>query len=89
MDGVRLAIHRCDAVIVATATGSTAYSLSAGGPIMHPQSPELLLTPVAPHLGSARPLVLPPDTTIDLTITADKEAVVSVDGQIDRDTRQR
>lgn len=84
VDGVRLAIHRCDAVIVATATGSTAYSLSAGGPIMHPQSPELLLTPVAPHLGSARPLVLPSDTTIDLTITADKEAVVSVDGQVDR-----
>jgi NAD+ kinase len=84
VDGVRLAVHRCDAVIVATATGSTAYSLSAGGPIMHPQSPELLLTPVAPHLGSARPLVLPPDTVIDLTVTADKEAVVSVDGQVDR-----
>ena len=84
IDGVRLAVHRCDAVIAATATGSTAYSLSAGGPIMHPQSPELLLTPVAPHLGSARPLVLPPDTVIDLTVTADKEAVVSVDGQVDR-----
>ncbi|MGH9204322.1 MAG: NAD(+)/NADH kinase, partial [Vicinamibacterales bacterium] len=84
VDGVRLAIHRCDAVIVATATGSTAYSLSAGGPIMHPEAPELLLTPVAPHLGSARPIVLPRDSIIDLTVTADKEAVVSVDGQIDR-----
>src|SRR6266540_6965450 len=84
VDGVRLAIHRCDAVIAATATGSTAYSLSAGGPILHPESPELLLTPVAPHLGSARPVVLPRDATIDLTVTADKEAVVSVDGQIDR-----
>jgi NAD+ kinase len=84
VDGVRLAIHRCDAVIVATATGSTAYSLSAGGPILHPESPELLLTPVAPHLGSARPVVLPRDAVVDLTVTADKEAVVSVDGQIDR-----
>jgi NAD+ kinase len=84
VDGVRLAVHRCDAVIVASATGSTAYSLSAGGPILHPESRELLLTPVAPHLGSARPLVLPPDATIDLTVTADKEAVVSFDGQIDR-----
>ncbi len=84
IDGVRLAIHRCDAVIAATATGSTAYSLSAGGPILHPESHELLLTPVAPHLGAARPLVLPSDTVIDLTVTADKEAVVSVDGQIDR-----
>ena len=84
IDGVRLAVHRCDAVIAATATGSTAYSLSAGGPILHPESRELLLTPVAPHLGSARPLVLAPDAVIDLTVTADKEAVVSVDGQVDR-----
>jgi NAD+ kinase len=84
VDGVRLAVHRCDAVIAATATGSTAYSLSAGGPILHPEARELLLTPVAPHLGSARPLVLPPDAVIDLTVTADKEAVVSFDGQIDR-----
>jgi NAD+ kinase len=84
VDGVRLAIHRCDAVIAATATGSTAYSLSAGGPILHPESQELLLTPVAPHLGSARPVVLPPSATVELTVTADKEAVISVDGQIDR-----
>ena len=84
IDGVRLAVHRCDAVIAATATGSTAYSLSAGGPILHPEARELLLTPVAPHLGSARPLVLPPDAVVDLTVTADKEAVVSFDGQIDR-----
>ena len=84
VDGVRLAIHRCDAVIAATATGSTAYSLSAGGPILHPESQDLLLTPVAPHLGSARPVVLPPNATIDLRVTADKEAVISIDGQIDR-----
>lgn len=84
VDGVRLAVHRCDAVIVATATGSTAYSLSAGGPILYPQSRELLLTPVAPHLGSARPLVLSPEAVIDLTVTADQDAVVSVDGQVDR-----
>src|SRR6266508_3142051 len=79
IDGVRLAIHRCDAVIAATATGSTAYSLSAGGPILHPESRELLLTPVAPHLGSARPLVLAPDAVIDLTVTADQDALASGD----------
>jgi NAD+ kinase len=84
VDGVRLAVHRCDAIIVATATGSTAYSLSAGGPILHPASRELVITPVAPHLGSARPVVLPPNAEIDLTMTGDKEAVVSVDGQVDR-----
>jgi NAD+ kinase len=84
VDGARLAVHRCDAIIAATATGSTAYSLSAGGPILHPESSELLVTPVAPHMGSARPVVLPPGATVDLTVTADKEAVVSVDGQVDR-----
>lgn len=84
VDGVRLAVHRCDAVIVASATGSTAYSLSAGGPILHPESRDLVLTPVAPHMAAARPLVLPPETVIDLAVSADKEAIVSVDGQIDR-----
>lgn len=85
IDGSRLAIHRCDAMIVSSATGSTAYSLSAGGPILHPESKDLILNAVAPHLTGARPLVLPPWTVIDLMVTADKEAVVSIDGQIDRE----
>jgi NAD+ kinase len=84
VDRSRLAIHRCDALIVATATGSTAYSLSAGGPILHPESKDIVLTPVAPHIAAARPLVLPPDSVIDLMVTADKDAIVSVDGQVDR-----
>ena len=84
-NGSRLAVHRCDAVIVSTATGSTAYSLSAGGPILHPESADLIITPVSTHMAVARPIVMPPDTTIDLTVSADKDAVVSVDGQIDHD----
>jgi NAD+ kinase len=84
IDGSRLAVHRCDAMIVASATGSTAYSLSAGGPILHPESQDLILTPVAPHMAAARPLVLPPDSVVDLTITTDRDAIVSVDGQVDR-----
>lgn len=84
VDHCRLAIFRCDGVIVASATGSTAYSLSAGGPILHPESKDLILTPVAPHLAAVRPLVLPPDSVIDLTVSSDKEAIVSVDGQVDR-----
>ena len=52
VDGSQLAIHRCDAMIVATATGSTAYSLSAGGPILHPESRDIVLTPVAPHIAA-------------------------------------
>jgi NAD+ kinase len=84
VDGTRLAVHRCDAVIVATATGSTAYSLSAGGPILHPESPDLVMTPVSPHMAAARPLVLPPSSVVDLTAGVDKEAMVSIDGQVDR-----
>lgn len=84
IDGSRLAVHRCDAVIVASATGSTAYSLSAGGPILYPQSKDIVLTVVAPHLAAARPLVLHPDTVIDLAASADSDAIVSIDGQIDR-----
>lgn len=84
IDGSRLAVLRCDAIIVASATGSTAYSLSAGGPILHPESQELILTPVAPHLAAMRPLVLPPHTVIDLDASGDQEAMVSVDGQLNR-----
>lgn len=84
VNGSRLAVHRCDAIIVASATGSTAYSLSAGGPILHPESKDIVLTPVAPHLAASRPLVLPPDTTIDLQISADQQVDVSIDGQEDR-----
>jgi NAD+ kinase len=83
VDGSRLAIHRCDAMIVATATGSTAYSLSAGGPILHPESRDIVLTPVAPHIAASRPLVLPPDSVVELTVSADKDAIVSIDGQVD------
>ncbi len=84
IDGSRLAVLRCDAVIVATATGSTAYSLSAGGPILYPEAKELVLTPVAPHLAAARPLLLAPDSVVDMAVSADEEAIVSVDGQEDR-----
>jgi NAD+ kinase len=85
IDGSRLAILRCDAMIAATATGSTAYSMSAGGPILHPESRDIVLTPVAPHLTAPRPLVLSPQALVDMTVSADKEAVVSVDGQVDRE----
>ncbi|MCH8815711.1 MAG: NAD(+)/NADH kinase [Chloroflexi bacterium] len=80
----RLAVHRCDAMIVASATGSTAYSFSAGGPILHPESQDLVLTVVAPHFAASRPLVLPPDTQIDLVVSAEQDLVVSIDGQDDR-----
>ena len=85
VDGCRLALYRSDAVIVATATGSTGYSLSAGGPILHPESRDMVLTPVAPHLAPARPLVLPQDAVVDLMVSTEEGASVSVDGQVNRD----
>jgi NAD+ kinase len=85
VDGCRLALYRSDAVIVATATGSTGYSLSAGGPILHPESRDMLLTPVAPHMAPARPLVLPQDAVVDLVVSTEEGASVSINGQVNRD----
>lgn len=84
VDGRRLAVYRSDAVILATATGSTGYSLSAGGPILHPESQDLVLTPVAPHLAPAAALVLPRDAVVDLVVSTEEGAAVSIDGQINR-----
>lgn len=73
--------YRCDAIIVSTPTGSTGHSLSAGGPIMHPESSSLLVNVVCPHTLSARPLVVPDSVQIRITVrqTA-KKLLVSVDG---------
>jgi NAD+ kinase len=83
IDGALLTTYRADAVIVATATGSTGYSISAGGPILHPQSRDLLLNPVATHLGLASALVLPPDSVVEVTLRSDYQAVLSIDGRVD------
>jgi NAD+ kinase len=69
-DGVFMYSQRADGLIVATPTGSTAYSLSANGPIVHPQLNAILLVPVAPQTLSNRPIVLPDTGTLGLTITA-------------------
>lgn len=70
-----------DGMIVATPTGSTAYSLSAGGPIVEPDFRTLLLTPVAAHTVFNRPMVLAPDTEVTLTIEGHRGAIVAIDGQ--------
>src|SRR5829696_6608943 len=76
---------RADGVIVATATGSTGYSLSAGGPVLFPESRDLLITPVAAHLSRVRPLVLPEGMSVELRVETDHRAVVSFDGQMDEE----
>ena len=84
LDGEALMAYKADALIVASATGSTAYSLAAGGPVLYPNAADLLMKPVAPHLCPAPALVLPSDSVIDLQVHSDHGAVVSVDGQVER-----
>jgi len=82
IDDQYLATYKADGVIVATATGSTGYSLAAGGPILYPQSKDFLLLPVAPHLSPAYAIVLPQVATVKLHITAVHETSLSIDGHI-------
>jgi NAD+ kinase len=75
-----------DGVIVSTATGSTAYNLSAGGPILHPQVRSKVLTPIAPHLVADRSLILEANATITMELQPrSTTAVLSADGQINVD----
>ncbi len=71
---------RADGLIVATPTGSTAYALSAHGPIVHPQVPALLLVPVAPHALTNRPIVIGETSTITVTLLRGKDASAHCDG---------
>lgn len=73
--------YTADGVIAATPTGSTAYALAAGGPILPPELKNFLLAPVAPHLSLDRALVLPEDAVVRLCVTMDHEAVLTADGQ--------
>ncbi len=85
VDGSPLADYRADGVVIATATGSTAYSLSAGGPILAPESTDILLTPLAPHLASQNSVVLPSTAVIEVQIAPRQQVTMSVDGERDLD----
>ena len=73
--------YPADGVLVATPTGSTAYSLSAGGPIVDPRVEAMILTPITPHTLAARPLVLSPNSRVDLDVQVQGDAVVTADGR--------
>lgn len=74
---------RGDGLIVSTPTGSTAYSLSAGGPIINPAVRSLILSPICPHTLTHRPLIVPDDVEVDITLTSkDEGAMATLDGQV-------
>jgi len=81
INGYRFAGYRTDGLIVATPIGSTAYSLSAGGPVVDPEVDALVLTPIAPHSLLSRSLVLAPDAEIGISVEIDRPARVNVDGR--------
>jgi NAD+ kinase len=82
VDELPLASYRADGLIVATPTGSTAYSLSAGGPVVEPTVQALLVSPISPHTLSNRPVVLRPEAVVRIVV-ADREndAILTIDGQ--------
>ena len=81
IDGSFLATYVADGMIAATATGSTAYALAAGGPILPPELRNILIVAVAPHLSVDRAVVLPEGATVSITVHTDHQAVLSPDGQ--------
>ncbi len=82
VDGVFVSSYRADGMIVATPTGSTAYSLSAGGPVLMPSVKAFVVTPVAPHSLTHRPLVVPDSAVVEIRLRSDEEvAYLSLDGQ--------
>lgn len=82
VNGRALTSYPADGILVATPTGSTGYNLSAGGPIVDPNLTAMILTAIAPHTLSARPLILSGDNEITLGLQAEGDAVLSSDGQI-------
>lgn len=87
VNGDPLATFHADGVIIATPTGSTAYSLAAGGPIVHPQMKSTILTPINPHSFNQKPLVLPGNNEVEVTILTkpnkfgDVQVSLTLDGQ--------
>jgi NAD+ kinase len=81
VDGHLVANQRADGLIVATPTGSTAYALSAGGPLLHPSNPGWVLVPIAPHTLSVRPLVVNDAGEVTIELVAGRDASANFDMQ--------
>jgi NAD+ kinase len=82
IDGHYLTTYIADALIIATPTGSTAYALAAGGPILPPENRNILIVPVAPHLSVDRAVVLHEGSWVRVVVQTDHQATLSIDGQV-------
>lgn len=82
VDGETLGVYTADGIVVASPTGSTAYSLSAGGPLITPSLDSIIITPVSAHALAIRPIVVPPESEVTLeAVDGPDEVLVTVDGQ--------
>lgn len=89
LDGGYLTTYTCDGLIVSTATGSTAYALAVGGPILPPELRNILVIPVAPHMSMDRAVVLSEGTEVRLRVYSDHSAMLTVDGQFEVEVDDR
>jgi NAD+ kinase len=83
IDGAFAVTYRGDGLIISTPTGSTAYALSNGGPIVTPTSRVLGITPISPHTLSGRPLIVPDTSAICVVVHSEEEVLFSTDGQVE------
>jgi len=83
VNGKYVTTYRGDGVIISTPTGSTAYSLAAGGPIVYPSMDSILITPICPHALTNRPLLIPDQATVEFTLESEESGVrLTLDGQV-------
>jgi len=81
LDDAMIATYKADGLIVSTPTGSTAYTLAAGGPVLTPDVQAMVLTPICPHTLTHRPLVFPPDARLEIRNASDGPVTLTIDGQ--------